>query len=147
MTRAANDILRATTEENVILIRDIGTRHMTEISGLVMRSVASGRDLAGLTDELEKRYGITRKRAAFIAIDQNNRATSNIEKARQEELGITQAKWVHSRGAKHPRPSHVAANGTIYNVKEGCFIDGEFIWPKQLIGCGCLSRSVIPGFG
>lgn len=135
MTRAANDILRATTEENVILIRDIGTRHMTEISGLVMRSVASGRDLAGLTDELEKRYGITRKRAAFIAHDQNDKATGNMEKARQLELGIVEAKWIHSRGAKHPRPSHVAANGTVYKVAEGCYIDGEYIWPKQKIGC------------
>jgi len=147
MTRAANDILQATTGENVSLIKSIASQHLTEVEGIVMRSVASGRDLQQLTSELERRYGITRRRASFIAIDQNNRATSNIEKARQEELGITQAKWIHTAGSKHPRPSHVKANGTIYDVKQGCLIDGEYIWPKQKIGCGCLSRSIIPGFG
>ncbi len=146
MTRAANDIVQATTAENVSLIKSIASQHLTEVEGLVMRSVASGRDLASLTDDLEKRYGITRRRAAFIALNQNDQATSKMERARQTELGIKQAKWVHSRGAKHPRPSHVAADGTIYNVDEGCFIDGEFIWPKQKIGCGCLSRAIIPGF-
>lgn len=147
MTREANDILQATTGANVELIRDLGTQHLSEITGMVMRSVASGRDLAGLTDDLEKQYGITRRRAAFIAHDQNDKATGNMEKARQLELGIVEARWVHSRGAKHPRASHVAADGKIYKIAEGCFIDGEYIWPKvSKIGCGCLSRSIIPSF-
>lgn len=145
MTREANDVLQATTGENVSLIKSIASQHLSEVEGMVMRSVASGRDLAGLTAELEKRYDITRRRAAFIAVDQLNKSTSTLERARQVELGITEAKWVHSRGAKHPRPSHVAADGTIYKTAEGCFIDGEYIFPKQLPGCGCLSRSIIPG--
>jgi len=145
-TRAVNDILQATTGENVSLIKSIASQHLTEVEGLVMRSVSAGRDLQYLTGELERRYGITRRRASFIAIDQNNKATGSIERARQTELGITEAKWIHTAGSKHPRKSHIAAHGTVYKVAEGCLIDGEYIWPKQLPNCGCLSRSIIPGF-
>lgn len=76
-----------------------------------MQSVGRGRDLKTLTDELEKRYGITRRRAALIARDQNNKATSVMQSARQRSVGITEGIWRHSRAGKTWRPSHVKANG------------------------------------
>lgn len=90
MTSQMNNALQATIAENVGLIRSIPEKYFTEVEGLVMRSVARGRDLSYLTDELQKRYGITRRRAAFIARDQNNKATSVVQSARQQALGITQ---------------------------------------------------------
>lgn len=66
MTSQMNNALQATIAENVGLIRSIPEKYFTEVEGLVMRSVARGRDLSYLTDELQKRYGITRRRAAFI---------------------------------------------------------------------------------
>lgn len=111
-----------------------------------MRSVTTGRDLAQLTTDLQKEFGITQRRAAFIARDQNNKATASMNRARQDELGIAEAIWVHSGGGKHPRPHHVAANGKRYNVKEGMLIDGEYIFPGEKPNCRCISKSVIPGF-
>ncbi|KYF05143.1 phage head morphogenesis protein, partial [Salmonella enterica subsp. enterica serovar Typhimurium] len=75
--------------ENVNLIRSIPQQHLTQVETLVMQSVGRGRDLKTLTDELEKRYGITRRRAALIARDQNNKATSVMQSARQRSVGIT----------------------------------------------------------
>jgi putative phage head protein len=40
---------------------------------------------------LRKDYGISERRAAFIARDQTNKAKAAIEKARRQELGITEA--------------------------------------------------------
>ena len=104
MTTPMNNALQATITENVGLIRSIPERYFTEVEGLVMRSVARGRDLSYLTDELQKRYGITRRRAALIARDQNNKATSVMQAARQKSLGITQGIWRHSHAGKEPRP-------------------------------------------
>lgn len=145
MTAAANDVMQATIGENVGLIRSIAQQHLTDVQGMVMRSVAAGRDLATLSTELENRYGVTKRRAAFIALDQNNKATANITRVRQDGLGITEAEWIHSRAGAHPRPSHVAANKKRYNIKQGMFIDGEWIWPGTKPRCHCISRSVIPG--
>ena len=148
MTPTVRDAYEATLAENVGLIRSIASEHLTDVQGIVMRSVARGRDLGLLAKELETQFGVPKRRAAFISRDQNNKATAVITAARQKELGITQARWVHSQGGKHPRPSHVAASkaGLVYNVSEGALIDGERIWPGQLPNCRCVARSIVPGF-
>lgn len=148
MTAQVNDVLRATMAEQIGLIRSIAQQHMTEVQGLVMRSVAKGGDLGELSKELRQRYGITRRRAEFIASDQNSKATATINRVRQEGLGITEAVWKHSHAGKTPRPSHVAADGTVYKIKEGWAdpaLDGKRIWPGTEPRCRCFSRPVLTG--
>lgn len=147
MTAPMNNALQATIAENVGLIRSIPEKYFTEVEGLVMRSVARGRDLSFLTDELQKRYGITRRRAAFIAMDQNNKATSVMQAARQQSIGIVEGDWDHSGAGKHPRHSHVQAGKEKrrFRLDKGCLIDGEYILPGELPGCKCGWRAVIPG--
>jgi uncharacterized protein with gpF-like domain len=127
-----------------VLIRSIAAEHLDDVEGAVMRSVQTGRDLGSLTDELQQRYAQTRKRAAFIARDQNSKATATVVRVRQEGLGITEAIWMHSRGSRHPRPSHVAADGKRYTIIEGMYLDGVWTWPGREPNCGCVSRSIIP---
>lgn len=145
-TRGINDATTAVTFENIGLIKSIGSQYLTDVQGSVMRSVQMGRDLGSLRDEIVDRYGKSKKRAAFIARDQNNKATAVIDRARKKSLGITQAKWLHSRGGKEPRKSHEDANGEVYDVDKGCLIDGEYIMPGELPNCRCVSQAVIPGW-
>lgn len=144
MTPATKDALDAVIAENVGLIRSIASEHLTDVQGILMRSVARGRDLGGMTKELEERYGVTRRRAALISRDQNNKATAVTQKTRMQELGIKEAVWMHSTAGKHPRQSHVEANGKRYEVDKGMWIDGEFILPGEKINCRCVSRVVLP---
>ncbi len=147
LTPAANDALQAVIAENVGLIKSIASEHLSDVQGILMRSVARGRDIGGMTKELEARYGITRRRAGLIARDQNNKATAIIQQVRQKELGITEAVWLHSTAGKHPRPSHVAMNGKRYLIAEGMYDDdeGRKILPGELINCRCFCKAVIPG--
>ncbi|CCE05779.1 conserved hypothetical protein [Bradyrhizobium sp. STM 3843] len=148
MTPAMRDIMAATVSQQVSLIKSIPSRYFTNIEGLVMHSVQTGRDLALLTQDLQQQFGVTRRRAAFIARDQNNKATASMTRARQDELGITQAIWVHSGGGKHPRPTHVAMDGKKYDVNKGMWDSAvqRWIFPGEEINCRCISRPVIPGF-
>lgn len=148
LTRAANDVLSATMGQNVSLIRSIASQHLAQVETLVMQSVQTGRDLAHVAGELEGRYGVTKRRAAFIAQHQNNLATAAITRVRHAELGITHCRWVHSAGGRLPRASHVKAgrDGLTYEAAKGAFIDGELVWPGQLPGCRCVARPVIAGF-
>lgn len=151
MTAQARDLIQAAVAENVALIRSLPAQYMTQVEGHVMRAVQVGHDLSTLTKEITAQGGVTRRRAAFIARDQSAKATAAQVKMRQEEIGVTEAIWVHSGGGKTPRPSHVAFaagrdGGNRYNVKEGALIDGKRIWPGTEINCRCVSRSVIPGF-
>lgn len=148
ITPAMKDILQATVEQNVGLIKSIPQKYLTEVQGMVMRSVQTGRDAGQLYSDIREQFGVTRRRAALIARDQNNKATSALQEARRKEAGLTQAVWMHSGGGKHPRPKHVKATGTVYEVGVGLPIGdkGQYVLPGEEINCRCVSRAVIPGF-
>lgn len=149
-TRAVNDVLQATVQENVSLIKSIAQQHLGQVEGMVMRSVQHGRDLQHLVDGLENQLGVSKRRARLIARDQNNKATATIQRVRQAEVGIKEAVWVHSGGGREPRPSHAKAgrDRVRYDVSAGWFDPAEqrHIFPGELINCRCVSRPVVPGF-
>lgn len=149
MTPTMRDVFNATVNENVGLIRSIGTQYHEQVQGMVMRSVIAGRDLATLTNDLQDRYGITRRRAALIALDQNNKATGSMIAVRQVEQGL-QAVWLHSTAGKEPRKTHLANSGNVYDPAKGWFDPDprvrRFIRPGELINCRCVSKTVVKGF-
>lgn len=147
MTPAATDVMQATIGAQVGLIKSIPQQYLTQVEGAVMRSVQAGRDLGSLAKELQQQFGVTKRRAALIARDQNNKATASITRVRQVELGITEAVWRHSTGGKHLRPKHVAASGKRYDVTKGLPIgdQGQWVFPGEEINCRCVSCSVVPG--
>lgn len=150
-SREANDVLQAAIGENVSLITNIAERHLFDIETAVMRTVQLGGDLGYLANHLEDNYNMTKKRAKFIAQDQNSKATAVITRVRQVEAGITYAIWLHSHGGVVPRPSHLAFNGHVYDVNKGAYLkEGKkMIWtfPGHEINCRCVSRSIIPALG
>lgn len=147
-TADMRDAYSSVVGENVALIKSIPEKYLTDVEGDIMRSVQAGRDLKQLSDKLQDRYDLTKRRAAFIARDQNNKATAVMTKARRLSLGINEAVWVHSGGGVHPRESHVQAGREKkrYDINRGCEIDGEYIMPGELPNCRCTSRAIIPGF-
>jgi hypothetical protein len=145
LTAGQNDAHQAVINENVGLIQSIPEQYLARVEGAVMRSVQVGRDLGALTKELQSGYEITKRRAAFIARDQNNKATAVFTRVRQTELGL-QARWLHSSGGKVPRPEHVAFSGKTYDPVKGAFLEGKWVWPGTEINCRCVSVPVIPGF-
>lgn len=146
MTAEMNDVYQSVITEQVGLIKSIASEHLTQVEGLVMRSVQRGRDLGSLSKELESRYGVTKRRAALIARDQNNKATAVLQSARQQALGIKEGIWRHSNAGKVPRHSHVKASGKKFTLAKGMFIDDEWIMPGEKINCRCGWSPVIPGF-
>lgn len=150
MTQKMRDVFTATVEENVSLIKSIPSQFHTQVEGLVMRSVATGRDLHQLTRDLQKRFGVTRKRAEFISLDQNNKATSALMKVRHVELGLEEGIWLHSHAGKEPRPTHLANHGKKFSILEGWFDPDPRvrtrIMPGQLIKCRCTWKPIVKGF-
>jgi uncharacterized protein with gpF-like domain len=148
LTQAQQNVLKATVAANVALIKSIPQKYLHDVEQKVMVAVQQGGKLGDLTKSLQATYGVTKRRAALIARDQNNKATSALQRQRQIELNISQAIWLHSLGGKHPRKTHIANDGKRYDVGKGWYDPDEkkFIFPGQLINCRCTSRSVIPGY-
>lgn len=146
VTPVMRDAMNATIKENISLIKSIPRQYMLEVEGIVMRGFTAGRDLQAISEDLQKRYGVTSRRAALIARDQSNKLTATVTQARRVELGLFEAEWVHSGGGKEPRHSHVKAgqDRKRFDVRKGCYIDGEYILPGQLINCRCTSKTILP---
>ena len=147
-SRRMQDAYAGVVQEQVGLIKSIPTQYLNQVSVEVMQSVQRGRDLGTLSKSLQANFGSTRKRAALIARDQNNKATSVMTRVRQLEVmgDDATAEWLHSGAGRHPRPAHVAAHGRTYKVSKGCFISGEYIFPGEKINCRCTSRVLFPAF-
>lgn len=141
------DVTRASIKQNVALIKSIPAKYFLEIEGEVMRSIQSGRGMADLQPALESRYGISKRRAALIARDQTSKATTAINRARMQGLGVKKFKWLHSGGGKEPRPLHKdTLNGKVFSMDDPPVIDertGEKGFPGQLINCRCRMVPVI----
>lgn len=145
-TKAIRDAMNASVVENVSLIKSIPQQYLKNVEGTVMRGFTNGRDLKQISDELQKHYGVTKRRAAFIASDQANKLNATVTQARRIELGLFKAYWVHSRGGKTPRPDHVKAGADKleFDVRQGAWISGEYIQPGYLPRCRCVSRTILP---
>lgn len=150
MTRKMQDVFSATVAENVSLIKSIPAQFHTQVEGLVMRSVATGRDLHQLTRDLQHQFGVTERRAKFIALDQNNKATSALMKVRHVELGLDEGIWLHSHAGKEPRPTHLANHGKKFSIADGWFDPDprvrRKIMPGELIRCRCTWKPIVKGF-
>lgn len=148
MTRGMQDIFRATVNANVSLIKSIPEKYLGSVEQLVMESVQRGRDLGSLSSSLQNQFGVTKRRAALISRDQNNKATSAFTQARRTELDLNDAIWVHSHAGKEPRPTHVDMDGKKFDIRKGMWDPAEKKWiqPGELINCRCFSRPIIAGF-
>jgi SPP1 gp7 family putative phage head morphogenesis protein len=147
-TKHALEAYKSVIAENINLIRSISEEYHRDVQTAVWTSVRAGGKMSTLSKNLHKTYGVSVKRAALIARDQNAKATATIENTRRQQLGIKQAIWQHSSAGKEPRPTHVAMNGKMYDLNKGMWDsdEKEFVLPGQLINCRCTSRAIIPGF-
>lgn len=146
MTPAMSEAFQASLAENVGLIKSIPEQYLQQVEGAVMRSYTRGRDLAALVKSLQQIYPRAANRAVFIARDQSNKANAVVTQARQLELGIVEAVWMHSHAGKVPRPTHVAMNGKTYKVAQGMWDSAvrRWIFPGEEPNCRCTGRSVLP---
>lgn len=151
LTPSQRLILRTKVPENVALIKSIQDQYHSDVEGIVLRNFLRGRDLAAMAEAVMKLGRVTQNRAALIARDQANKATAQMNDARQRELGIRYAVWQHSSAGKEPRATHVRAGREqwVFKVGDGIDFHDAFgtVLPGEAINCRCTSRSIIPALG
>lgn len=143
MSRKVEEQAKIAIEENTALIKSIGTQYLDKVRSAVWRSVKNGYDLESLTKQLSHIDGVEGRRAKNIAKDQVAKYNQAVEDARAEELGITEAYWVHSSAVKEPRPEHVKANGQRYKISEGIHFSNGWFKPSEDFGCKCRKKLII----
>ena len=147
-THAQKDVMQAAVEENVALIRNLPQQYLLGVQRSVMQSVQTGRDLKQLSDDLQKNFGIAKRRAQLIARDQNNKISGALNRARMLESKLEDGVWLHSHAGKKPRRTHVAMNGKRFKIAEGMYDsdEGRNVHCGELISCRCTFKPIVVGF-
>lgn len=154
------EAVKADLKKNIMLLGEIDKNNFEQVYDAALRSISAGRDLFLFTSALVQMNidGMTKQRAADIARLLNNKATALMQRTRQAALGITQAKWLYSGAPCKINPknssdhenrqdaAHRDANGKLFDVSKGMFLDGKWTWPGVEPGYRCVSNSVVPGF-
>lgn len=131
--------LEAVLGENTALIRSLNEQLRNGISGAVFRGLSNRDTAASVAKEIRALTNVGKRRAELIAADQLQKLTGRLDQERQEQVGIEQFEWVHSRKL-HPRPEHVARNGKRYRWDS---VVAKTDPPGRAIRCGCRARAVV----
>lgn len=135
---AIQNELRISLAWNVDLITNVSADMKRRIADIIWSGWRANEPRREIGKRLNDAFGIERRRALRIAVDQTTKLSADLDRARMLEMGITDWTWIHSRKA-HPRLDHVARNGKEYNWITNRPPDV----PGQLPFCGCKARPLL----
>ena len=143
-----NEVIKASTQEAVMLIKRIPERFLGDVQGQVMRSITTGKGMKDLVPYLTKKYNGDIKHARLTAADQTRKAYQSINTSRLKTLGIKKFVWIHSGGGKAPRLDHIKMSGNEYSFDDPPVIGkmyGNEVrgLPADLPNCRCICKPII----
>ena len=134
-----DDILVATTRENVGLIRSIPEEFFKKIENVVFTGTTQGRRATSMIKEIQEIGKVTTKRAKLIARDQTSKLNSALNQQRQQNLGIEEYIWKTSSDGR-VRESHARNNNKTFRWDTPPKETGH---PGQDIQCRCVAQPII----
>lgn len=117
------ETLSAFMARNTALVRNISDQAQGRISDAVFRGYERRAPVREVAGEIREATGMGRDRSVRIAADQNSKLSSQLDRERQAEAGLTQFKWRHS-GKRDPRSWHRARDGKVYDSRTGKPVGG-----------------------
>ena len=133
------DILVATTRENVALIRSIPEEYFKQLETVVFSGTTQGNAASSMTKQIQKIGKTTEKRAKLIARDQTAKLNSALNQQRAQNLGSDEYIWRTARDDR-VRDNHATKNGKIFKWSEPPEDTGH---PGQDIQCRCIAQPII----
>lgn len=133
------DILVATTRENVSLIRSIPEEYFKKIESIVFTGTTQGSTAGSMIQQIQKTGKVTTNRAKLIARDQSSKLNSALTQQRSQNLGVEEYIW-RTAGDERVRDSHRSKNGKVFRWDDPPKDTGH---PGQDIQCRCVAQPII----
>lgn len=146
-----NDLVALQRQKNMVLIKSIPSEFFKQIELIIQNGVSGNKTYKDIAKEIKDIEGISSvygkldNRVKAIARQEVSVINSNLNNARAESAGITQAKWQASMDER-TRESHAERDGKIFDLKEGCYssLDGKYLQCGQDFNCRCQAIYIIP---
>jgi SPP1 gp7 family putative phage head morphogenesis protein len=107
------DQLKLFSAQNAQLITSLPDQELERVAGYIERGLQDGTSIREIEKDIQKSFGITRRRAKLIARDQTTKLNASLTKLRQQEVGVTEYVWQTS-GDERVRPAHRANDGKTF---------------------------------
>ena len=133
------NILVATTRENVSLIRSIPEEYFKKIESVVFTGTTQSNTAGSMIKQIQKIGSVTEKRAKLIARDQSSKLNSALVQQRSKSLGVEEYVW-RTAGDERVRDSHRTKNGKVFRWDDPPKDTGH---PGQDIQCRCVAQPII----
>lgn len=135
------DQLELFSRQNAKLITSIPEQDLLQVAGIVERGLQQGTRFTNVARDIQKRFGITMRRANLIARDQTTKLNSSLTQLRQESTGITHYIW-QTAGDERVRPTHRANDGKKFAWNKPPAQTGH---PGHDINCRCVAIPIMEG--
>lgn len=126
---------------NVALIKGLADDTAKRVQQAVSTAVINGQSAATLRKTLTEQFGIADRRARLIARDQIGKLNSDLNRIRQQQVGVTKYEWMTSADER-VRPLHRSLNGKVYKWGEDTGAEGG-LPPGQPVQCRCVARGIV----
>jgi SPP1 gp7 family putative phage head morphogenesis protein len=137
--------IQAFTSENVALIKSIPQRYFTGVERDVVQAMRQGLRWEELAKDLDRRYEVAEGHAKLVARDQVGKFMGELNKTRQENLGVKEFIW-RTAEDNRVRESHHLLEGQTFSWDDLPEVDGEQAAPGQPIQCRCEGEPVLTEF-
>lgn len=132
--------LEAFAAGNVQLVKNVPQRFLDEVGTRVVQGLRTGRRAEDLEQEIQDRFGLAESRARLIARDQVGKLYGELNKARQQDLGVEKFTW-RTVGDERVRDEHEALDGKVFAWDDP---PDEGI-PGEPINCRCTAEPDVQG--
>lgn len=146
---ALQDYLSASAYDNAQLIKSIPQQYLAQVESITMTNVRAGGRPSSIAKSLQQQFGVTKKRARFIARDQTAKINGDLSAKRQQAVGFDYFRWVDVNDERvrhrHDQISEkVTAYGKgVYRWDNPPLSDkGIPIIPGQDFNCRCIAVPV-----
>lgn len=109
------EYLAASAYDNARLIKSIPEQYLGQVESIVMTNVRAGNRSNAIVKSLQEQFGVTERRAKFIARDQVAKINGDLSSKRQQLAGFSYFKWLDSDDSRvRDRHESIANRVTAY---------------------------------
>jgi len=146
---AIQGYIDASIYDNVGLIKSIPDQYLERVRSIVNTNVRAGLRPSAMIPQLVNQFGVTERRAKFIARDQTAKVNGDLAEKRQINAGFPYFQWDDSDDER-VRHSHEELANRVTAYGKGVYRwdnlplgkDGKPIKPGYEYGCRCVARPV-----
>lgn len=127
-SKTMQDYLHASAQQNAQLIKSIPAKYLEDVQTLVIANMRSGMRPSYIEKAIQEQFGVTARRAKFIAADQTGKIQGELAEKQQRDAGFEYFKWLDSDDSRVRHWHHeIATRVTAYGV-------GVYRWDSLPLG-------------